>query len=82
MEALISALVPLVLPAAEHALGIDAPIDAKKQWVLDGVTEILEHMVFAKLKLPSWAASLEPKIEEIVSKELAALLAKAEVKQA
>lgn len=78
LTTLIGALVGILLPAAEHALGIDAPVTAKQQWVVDGVKDVMHNLVFARIKMPSFAVAMEAQIEELVGKELAKLLAQAE----
>lgn len=78
LESLIPGIVALVVPAAEHALGADAPLDAKHAWIKDAVQDVLEHMILSKIAVPSWAAQLEGPIEDMISAELAKLSAKVE----
>lgn len=77
LSALVPGLVALVLPAASHALGADAPLDAKHAWVKDAVKAILDGMILNHVKVPNWAVSLEQPIEDIIDAELEKVLAKA-----
>lgn len=75
--ALIPELVSLLLPAAEHALGADASDKQVIDWVKPAVKNLLEKLVFVHVKVPNWAQSLEPEIEQLIAdaleKELGAL---------
>lgn len=78
LEALIPGLVGLLMPAAQSALGVGASVDAQHAWVKEAIQDLFQHVLFSRVGVPSWAASLEQPIEDLVSAELAKLLAKVE----
>lgn len=74
---LLPSIIQLLIPAAQSALHVDSQSpDAVHDWVKNAVQEFVSD-VLAKVKAPSWAASLladlEPLIDAEIEKQLAAL---------
>lgn len=69
LEQLIPGLIALVMPAAEHALGADAPLDDKHKWCGDMVKSLV-NSALSRVGVPSWVKSLQDPIDQIISAEL------------
>lgn len=80
LQPLLGLIVPSLVSEAEKAFtGSSKSGPSKRQWVIDGVNEVLAAMI-KKMPLPSWAKTVEGPVVELLDVAIDAALDKAEGK--